>query len=124
MKIKAGRPAVIGKRAEDIACKYLSQNGINLLERNYSCRFGEIDIIGLDVEILVFIEVRYRSDQERIAAIETIDHRKCKRLLTTSQHYLNHHKKYQSYQYRYDVIVITGMLDEPLVEWIKNAFQA
>ena len=113
-----------GKIAEDIAANTLSKEGIKLLDRNFRCRFGEIDLIGLDQNILVFIEVRYRHNESHMAAVETIDRHKCKKLVRTSEYYLNKHRNYQSYQCRYDVIAITGELDRPAIEWIKNAFQA
>jgi putative endonuclease len=113
-----------GKEAEDIAAEYLSKRTLKLISRNFHCRFGEIDLIALDKETLVFIEVRYRKNEHYLATIETIDKHKCKKIVITSEYYLNKHKKYQSHFCRYDVIAITGALDEPVIEWIKNAFQA
>jgi putative endonuclease len=113
-----------GQIAENIAANYLSQQGLKQIDRNFRCRFGEIDLIGLDQKILVFIEVRYRKNETYLAVVETIDQRKCRKLIITSKYFLNKHRNYQSYQCRYDVIAITGELDEPAIEWIKNAFQA
>lgn len=113
-----------GKRAEDIAATHLLKQGLKLLEQNYHSRFGEIDIITIDKQCLVFIEVRYRKSEKYMSVVETIDKRKCKKIIITSEYYLNQQKKYQSYQCRYDVIAITGQLDTPSIEWIKNAFQA
>lgn len=113
-----------GKLAEELAANYLAEQKIKLITRNFHCRFGEIDLIGLDNEILLFIEVRYRKDEHYLAAVETIDKHKCKKIVTTSKYYLNKHRKYQSYYCRYDVITLTGALDKPVIEWIKNAFQA
>ena len=122
MNIKTTKQS--GKLAEELAANYLSEHKVKLISRNFHSRFGEIDLIGLDKEILLFIEVRYRKDEHYLAAVETIDQHKCKRIVITSEYYLNKHKKYQSYYCRYDVITITGALDEPVIEWIKNAFQA
>lgn len=123
--IKKPRPAIqSGKIAEDIAANYLARQGLKLIVRNFRCRFGEIDLIGLDRETLVFIEVRYRHNENRLAVIETIDQHKCRKLVITSEYYLIKYRNYQSYQCRYDVIAITGELDKPAIEWIKNAFQA
>lgn len=113
-----------GKVAETIACDYLTENGIVVCDRNFRSRFGEIDIIALDRQILLFIEVRFRKNEHILAAIETIDQRKCKKIIMTSEYYLNKHRKYRSYQCRYDVITITGELQNPAIKWIKNAFQA
>lgn len=113
-----------GKQAEDIAANYLAEQNIKIVSRNFHSRFGEIDLIGLDKEILAFIEVRYRKNEHFLSAVETIDRRKCKKIVITSEYYLNKHKKYQSHYCRYDVIAISGALDKPVIEWIKNAFQA
>ena len=113
-----------GKIAEDIAANYLNEQGLKTIFRNFRCRFGEIDLIGLDREILVFVEVRYRHNENRLAVVETINQHKCRKLIITSKFYLNKYRNYQSYQCRYDVIAITGELDKPAIEWIKNAFQA
>ncbi len=113
-----------GNQAEKLAANYLAKNKVKIITRNFHSRFGEIDLIGLDKNILVFIEVRYRKNEDFLSAVETIDQHKCKRIIITSEYYLNKHKKYQSYLCRYDVITITGELDKPVIKWIKNAFQA
>ena len=113
-----------GKRAEDIAANYLKKQNVKIISRNFHSRFGEIDLIGLEKETLVFIEVRYRKNENYLSAIETIDRHKCKKIIITSEVYLNKRKKYQSYQCRFDVITITGDISEPVIEWIKSAFQA
>lgn len=113
-----------GKIAEDLAANYLGKQGIKIVDRNFHSRFGEIDLIALEQQILIFIEIRYRKNEKHIAAIETIDHFKCRKLISTSEYFLNKHRNYQSYQCRYDVITIIGELGKPSIEWIKNAFQA
>ena len=122
---KTSKPAnTAGKIAEDIAADYLASHDLKLITRNFHSRLGEIDLIALEQDILVFIEVRYRKNERFLTAIETIDTRKCQKLIVTSEYYLLKHKAYQDYQCRYDVIAITGELDKPVIEWIKNAFQA
>ncbi|MCZ6804557.1 MAG: YraN family protein [Proteobacteria bacterium] len=124
-KIRKAKPVnQSGKIAEDIAANYLTRQGLKLIVRNFHCRFGEIDLIGLDREVLVFTEVRYRQNEYHMAVVETIDRHKQRKLVKTSEYYLIKNKTYQSYYCRYDVIAITGGLDKPTIEWIKNAFQA
>jgi len=113
-----------GKIAENIAAQYLTDKGFKLIDQNFHCRFGEIDLIGLEKEILSFIEVRYRKNEQYLAVIETIDQHKCRKIIISSEYYLSKHKNYRTYQCRYDVITITGELNKPVIEWIKNAFQA
>jgi len=113
-----------GKTAENIAANYLANQNVKIITRNFHSRFGEIDLIAMNQEILLFIEVRYRKNEHFLTAIETIDQRKCNKIIITSEYYLNKHKKYQSHLCRYDVITLTGDLNGPVIEWIKNAFQA
>ncbi len=123
--IKKSKPANhAGKIAESIAEQYLIKQGLKLIDRNFHSRFGEIDLIGLDQEILTFIEVRYRKNEQYLAVVETIDQHKCRKIIISSEYYLCKHKNYRAYQCRYDVIAITGELNKPAIEWIKNAFQA
>jgi len=116
-----------GKQAEDIAATYIEKQNINIITRNFHSRFGEIDLIGLgmglDKELLTFIEVRYRKDEKFLNAIETIDQNKCKKIIKTSEAFLNKHKKYQSCFCRFDVVTITGKLNDPAIMWIKDSFQ-
>ena len=113
-----------GKIAEEFAANYLIRQGLKLIARNFHCRFGEIDLIGLEQDTLIFTEVRYRKNEKHLAVVETIDQRKCRKLIITSKYFLNKHRTYQSHQCRFDVIAITGDINKPVIEWIKNAFQA
>ena len=124
MIFKTNSSRTIGKQAEDIAADYLVNRGIKLIERNFYCRSGEIDLIAYDDKHVIFIEVRYRKNEKYMAVVETIDKQKCKKLVKTSEYYLNQNKNYRSYLCRYDVITITGMFNKPSIKWIKNAFQA
>ena len=117
-------PGAVGAEAEAVAAARLERGGVRILARNYRCRFGEIDIIGLEGPLLIFVEVRYRRRPGRLSALESVDRHKCRRVLTASQYYLNRHKQYQALQCRYDVVAIAGALSAPTLEWIKNAFQA
>ncbi len=94
--------------------------GCSILERNYSCSFGEIDLIFSDSEgVICFGEVKFRSDNSRGYPEEAVDLRKQRRICRTSDHFRSKFSLDESLSYRYDVIAISG--DE--VEWIKNAFE-
>lgn len=118
----------IGRAAEDCACRYLQQRGLRLLERNYHCRQGEIDLIMRDAGTTVFVEVRYRKSGRFGSGAETVDARKQHKLLASAAHYLLQHKQAANQPCRFDVISLTpGALhgnksDE--VQWISNAFEA
>ncbi len=113
-----------GKVAEDVAATYLLEQNLNIIARNFHCRFGEIDLIAIDKNILVFIEVRYRKNEQYLTALETIDKNKCHKIITTGNYYLSQHKTYRHHQCRFDTVTITGDLNKSVIEWIKNAFQA
>ncbi len=113
-----------GQRAEQIAALYLGQQGLEDVTQNYHSRYGEIDIIMLDQGILVFIEVRYRQSQAFGLAAETVDIKKQSRILITAQSFLQKNKQYRDFACRFDVICMHGDLDNPQIDWIKQAFTA
>lgn len=115
-----------GHRAEQLALNYLQAQGLKKLQTNFSCKFGEIDLIMLEQETLVFVEVRYRQGNEYGHPLETIDARKQKKLLNTMQFFLLKHPELQQYPCRIDAIAINSQVQskQDAVEWVKNAFQA
>ncbi len=114
----------IGQRAESIAASHLNKHGLTIIERNFHCRFGEIDLIAKDEETLVFIEVRYRNKRVKLSPAETLDACKVDRIITTARYFLSRSRRYQTMQCRFDFVGITGDEQKPDIEWIKNAFQA
>ncbi len=106
-----------GKKAEDVACSFLQRNGLSLMQRNYHCRYGEIDLVMQDSDTLVFVEVRYRSSIKFGSAAESVDSNKQRKLVFTANHYLQRHPTNQAT--RFDVVALSPQ-QEP--EWITNAF--
>ncbi len=78
----------IGKLGEDIAVNYLKQKGYKILDRNFECRQGEIDIIALDKKEIVFIEVKTRTSNKYGAPSEAVNKIKQKHMLQTIKYYL------------------------------------
>lgn len=114
----------IGRHAEQYAEKYLHQQGLQLLQRNYRCRGGEIDLIMTDDETLVFVEVRYRRHQGFGGAAASVDRYKQQRLLVAAQHYLQKHHA-GNHPCRFDVVaVMPGKNGQNAIEWITNAIEA
>lgn len=109
-----------GRAAEDHACAHLLSAGLVLLERNYHCRRGEIDLVLRDADTLVFVEVRYRRQNSFGSAMESVDRRKQARLIAAAQHYLQARPNSARLNCRFDVIAITGQ--EKTLEWIRHAF--
>ncbi len=117
-----------GEWAESKALKFLQQRGLTLIEKNFNCRRGEIDLIMNDSEALVFIEVRFRAKNAHVSALESVDQRKQQRICLSAEHYLQRHPD-QAWRYcRFDVLGINedDSKDnrEQAIEWIKDAFQS
>ena len=107
----------IGKTAEIKAAKYLESMGVNILERNYQNRFGEIDIIGKEGNILLFIEVKYRKNESFGYPLEAVGFAKREKIRKMARFFLNENHYYH-YNIRFDCIGIIGSQ----IEWIKGAF--
>lgn len=110
-----------GAHAEKLAAQYLQQQGLKLLQTNYHCRFGEIDLILKDGDTHVFVEVRLRSSAAFGGAAASIDARKQAKLLKTAQFYLSELKRIPPC--RFDAVLLQSA-DLQQIEWIKNAFTA
>ena len=77
-----------GNIGEEIAAAYLKKNGYRILDRNFSCRFGEIDLIADDCGTLVFVEVKLRKNDRFAEAREFVDRNKQKKILQAARYYL------------------------------------
>ncbi|TAJ80333.1 MAG: YraN family protein [Gallionellaceae bacterium] len=108
-----------GAQAEDIAARYLQQRGLELITRNYRCRFGEIDLILQDGATLVFVEVRLRSGSRFGGAVASIDARKQGKLIHAAQHYLATLEHLPPC--RFDAVLLDASNN---LEWVRNAFSA
>ena len=82
-----------GQYAEQLACDHLEKEGLRLVQKNYHCPMGEIDLIMKDKEMLVFVEVRYRKNTQYGSGAESVNGPKQKKLLSTAMHYLQRHAK-------------------------------
>jgi putative endonuclease len=109
----------IGSMAENNTCLYLESHGLKLIERNFRCDAGEIDLIMQEHEILVFIEVRFRQYKDFGQSIETISASKKQRLIKTATVYLQKNNLLDKIACRFDVIGV-GKSEEFI--WIRNAF--
>jgi len=113
-----------GEIAENIALNFLKQEGLQLLDRNYLTKSGEIDLIMQDRDTVAFIEVRARSSIKSMHPVETIDTKKREHIIRTSLHYLQNQQGKLNNTYRFDVVILTGPVNSAKIEWIKNAFEA
>jgi len=114
-----------GQATEQMALEYLQQQGLSLLERNFRCKMGEIDLIMREGDDnLVFVEVRYRKNAQFGGAAASVTQNKQNKLIRTAQLYLQiKHLSDRCYS-RFDVIALSGAKPPYQLEWIKDAFQA
>lgn len=108
-----------GEHAEQLALTHLQSQGLRLLQRNYRCKLGELDLVMLEGKTLVIAEVRYRQSDSFGGALASITRRKQERIVAATQHYVIIHKMSQC-AIRFDVVAISG---DNQLQWIKNAFQ-
>jgi len=111
----------VGRHGENAAFSYLKKKGYKLVTKNFSCRFGEIDLIVSDKSYIVFVEVKTRKSDAMIEGIYSINTAKIKRLTATAQIYLS---KYPTkLQPRFDVIEVEMKNNEYYIKrHIENAF--
>lgn len=110
----------IGTQYESMAVQYLTEAGYHILERNFRCRTGEIDIIARDGAYLVFVEVKYRASAACGSALEAVDYRKQQSILRVAQYYMVSHGYGTQTNCRFDVVAIQGAE----ITLIQNAFGA
>lgn len=103
--------------AESAALSFLEGRGLQLLERNYRCRVGEIDLVMKDGNTVVFVEVRQRSNPDFGGASGSITPAKQKRILNAAKHYMMRHDPMPDC--RFDAVLYG---ENGKAEWIRNAF--
>ncbi len=113
-----------GAHCEDLACTHLQHAGLILVARNVQCRHGELDLVMLDGEIVVFVEVRYRRGLAFGDGIDSIGSGKRQRLLKAAALWLADTPRFARRTCRFDVVAVTGTLQQPRFDWCKNAFDA
>ncbi len=107
-----------GEKSEQQACDFLIAQGLTLVERNFRCTYGELDLIMKDGEILVIVEVRFRKNAKFGSALESVNYSKQAKISATTEFYLNTLKG-EMPRMRFDVV---GILGNGELQWITNAF--
>jgi putative endonuclease len=110
-----------GAWAEQQALAHLERAGLRLLERNFRCRLGELDLVMADGPVLVFVEVRFRASTRYGAGFETVTPAKQRKLLRAAGAYLARHKAGNA-ACRFDVVSVTKRNYRPDLFWVKDAF--
>lgn len=112
---------IIGANAEGLAEKYLSKLGYKILSRNFTIRGGEIDLVTLDGQEMVFVEVKARYNKKFGSAIESITSWKLRALKKTALFYIQN-VKWGDKPYRFDLLAMDFSEDKTKIEYelIKN----
>lgn len=115
-----------GQAAEDLACRHLEERGLRLLARNWRCRSGELDLVMLDGDTVVFVEVRYRRHASWGGAMASVDARKRGKLISAAQYFLLMEPRWGRHPCRFDVIAFDRPTAQgPLqLNWLQNAFES
>lgn len=107
----------VGAEYERRAASYLEERGCKIIEKNYRCKMGEVDLIIRDEEYLVFVEVKYRRDEKAGNPLEAVNLSKQRRISKAAAWYLYSHGQ-EGQSCRFDVIGICGNQ----IAWVKDAF--
>ena len=108
----------IGSAYENIAVEYLKKHGYIVIEQNYFCKYGEIDIIAKNENMLVFVEVKYRKNSKAGMGESAVNKSKQKHIVKSAQNYMIEKYKTDELSCRFDVIAINGNM----LHHIKDAF--
>lgn len=113
-----------GREAEAYALRHLQQHGLQLIAQNWLCKRGELDLVMLDGDTVVFVEVRYRRHSAWGGALESVDFRKQEKLILAAQLFLQKESRWADAACRFDVVAVEGNAKSgsPL-NWIKHAFE-
>jgi putative endonuclease len=105
-----------GKKGEELALNFLENNGYKLIEKNFKSKFGEIDLIMKDGEVIVFVEVKYRLSEDYGSPKDAVTYEKMKKIIKTAEYFIV--KNNLNSLYRFDVVSIL----KNNIEHVKNAF--
>lgn len=108
-----------GKLYEENAAEYLKRQGMKILCRNFRCRQGEVDLVGMHRGYLVFVEVKFRQSAECGKPEEAVNRYKQKRICKTAAYYVHTHPSLASVSVRYDVVAI----EKEEIRWYPAAFE-
>ena len=117
-------PGATGARFEQRALEFLHGAGLQLLERNWRSRFGELDLVMRDGDVVVFVEVRYRRDPRFGGSAASVGAAKRAKLTRAAQAFLQAHPRLASLPCRFDVVAFDGNADAPASDWQRAAFDA
>ena len=117
-----------GASYEDVALAHLEKAGLALLERNFNCRYGEIDLVMNEQNVVVFVEVRYRRGAGLRGGygdgVDSVSAGKRAKLVRAAEVFLASHARFAQRPCRFDVLAIADGDSAPVIDWRRNAFDA
>ena len=120
-RVKADRRKALGADGEKAAEEFLCTQRYRIIERNYRCPVGEVDLIALDGKTIVFIEVKTRRGSRFGSPFEAVDQRKQGQVSRAAQYFLAKHRLHDRAA-RFDVVGVRWENGQPLCELVRNAF--
>lgn len=114
-----------GRRAEELAAQFLRAQGLQILQRNYRRRLGELDIVARGPDVLVVAEVRSRASDAFGGAAASVGWRKRQRITRAALALLQQRRELACLPVRFDVLIVRDPLGPtPRIEWLRHAFEA
>jgi putative endonuclease len=111
----------LGRTGEEIAAAFLKKKGFRILEQNYRCRLGEVDLIVEKEDAILFVEVKTRRSVDTVSPLELISRGKQFHISRVAQYYLAK-KRFQEKSASFALLVVDWSGPAPSVELIENAF--
>jgi putative endonuclease len=111
----------LGKKGEEVALRFLKKKGYRIIEKNYVCKMGEMDIIAKEKDTLAFVEVKTRTSMEFGPPQLAVNSSKQRQLSKVALNYLNE-KRLNNVKARFDVVAILLRPEKEEIELIKDAF--
>ena len=113
---------LLGRIGENSAFAYLKKKGYKIIEKNYTTKIGEVDLIALYGDLLVFVEVKTRSSVASGRPADAVDFNKQRKYVLLATQYLQAHEKYRDSAVRFDVVEVLVENADNNIRLIKNAF--
>lgn len=110
-----------GQLAETTARHFLKKQKLTILEQNFFCKLGEIDLICMENGVFVFVEVRYRKENSHGNAAQSIHHGKQRKVIKAAQYWLLINHKHDA-EFRFDAVLFDQSIDVKHLTWLKSAF--
>ena len=117
------RRQILGREGEQAAEQFLRRLRYTIVERNYRCPLGEVDLVALDGRMLVFVEVKTRTTETRGAPFEAVNRRKQRQIARTAQYFISQHRLHDRHA-RFDVVGVWREGDRFTCEVVRGAFDA